>query len=175
MTEPAQERANQGERETYLRFLFERITELNRDVDAAERRAEEAEERLGQPPAPVLSDPCVHSKAVLGCPGCLARLKRQAKLGLERPVLSDEERKRLNRIAHDHRGTHSDDAAFLRNLAARERSPVVRELEGELNRVAARAANLEIERDALLAELEQGPSGLRYPDGGSDAKLKKRQ
>jgi hypothetical protein len=30
MTEPAQERANQEERETYLRFLYERVTELHR-------------------------------------------------------------------------------------------------------------------------------------------------
>lgn len=33
MTEPAQERANQEERETYLRYLYERITELHRDVE----------------------------------------------------------------------------------------------------------------------------------------------
>jgi len=33
MTEPAEERANQKERETYMRFLYERITELHRDVE----------------------------------------------------------------------------------------------------------------------------------------------
>jgi len=33
MTEPAQERANQEERETYVRYLYERITELHRDKE----------------------------------------------------------------------------------------------------------------------------------------------